>query len=82
MIRYKKDTSNIVVLTLDMANRKNNIINHEVGRAFIPVLAHLNRERKKGELTGVIITSAKQSFLCGGDLKYLYESKDLADINS
>lgn len=82
MIRYKKDTSNIVVLTLDMANRKNNIINHEVGRAFIPVLAHLNRERKKGELTGVIITSAKQSFLSGGDLKYLYESTDVQDIHS
>ena len=44
MIRYKKDINNIVTLTLDMANRRVNIINHEIGKAFFPVLEHLKEE--------------------------------------
>lgn len=38
MIRYSKDTDHIVTLTLDMTNRSANIINHEVCKAFMPVL--------------------------------------------
>ncbi len=82
MIKYKKATSNIVTLTLDMEGRNINIINHEIGRAFIPVLIHLKKEKAAGELSGVIITSAKKSFLAGGDLDYLYETQDAAEIFS
>ncbi len=80
MIKYKKHTSNIVTLTLDMEGRKVNIINHEIAKAFIPVLEHLEKEKEAGELAGVIITSAKPSFLAGGDLDYLYETNDAEDI--
>lgn len=80
MIKYKKHTSNIVTLTLDMEGRKVNIINHEIAKAFVPVLEHLEKEKEAGELAGVIITSAKPSFLAGGDLDYLYETNDAEDI--
>jgi len=80
MIKYKKHTSNIVTLTLDMEGRKVNIINHEIAKAFIPVLEHLTKEKEAGELAGVILTSAKNSFLAGGDLDYLYETNDAQDI--
>ncbi len=63
-----------------MEGRDVNIINHEVGKAFIPVLIHLKKEKEAGELSGVIITSAKKSFLAGGDLDYLYETQDAAGI--
>ncbi len=80
MIKYQKDTDNIVTLRLDMTNRKVNIINHEIGRAFIPVLKHLKEEKAKGQLRGVILTSDKKTFLAGGDLDYLYHNTSAEDI--
>lgn len=76
MIYYKKDTDHIVTLTLDMAGRETNIINHEVSRAFLPVIEHLRAEKQKGTLRGVIITSAKKTFCTGGDLEYLSKTDD------
>jgi 3-hydroxyacyl-CoA dehydrogenase/enoyl-CoA hydratase/3-hydroxybutyryl-CoA epimerase len=80
MIRYSKDTDHIVTLTLDMTNRSANIINHEVCKAFMPVLEHLKAEKQQGNLRGIIITSAKKTFLTGGDLDYLYHASDPAAI--
>ena len=80
MIRYKKDTDNIVTLTLDMADRAVNIINYEIGKTFIPVIKHLQEEKAKGALRGVIITSAKKTFLAGGDIDFLYNSDDVNAI--
>ena len=79
MIRYQKDTDNIVTLTLDMEGRSTNIINHELGRVFEPVLQQLQNEKAKKRLTGVIITSAKKDFLTGGDFEYLntWSAQDL-----
>lgn len=80
MIRYQKDTDNIVTLKLDMTNRRVNIINHEIGKAFIPVLKHLKEEKAKGMLRGVILTSEKKTFLAGGDLDYLYHNTSAQEI--
>ena len=80
MIHYKKNTDNIVTLTLDMSGRANNIINHEIGEAFIPVVEHLKKEKARGALNGVIMTSAKKTFLAGGDLEYLYNAQDPEEI--
>lgn len=76
MIKYQKDTDNIVTLMLDMDSGSSNIINHEVFDAFVPVIKHLQKEKLRGSLRGVILTSAKKSFLAGGDWSYLYESND------
>ena len=80
MIKYKKDTDNIVTLTLDMSGRAVNIINHEIARAFVPVIDHLKKEKARGQLKGVIITSAKKNFLGGGDLEYLYKATNKEEI--
>jgi 3-hydroxyacyl-CoA dehydrogenase / enoyl-CoA hydratase / 3-hydroxybutyryl-CoA epimerase len=76
MIFYKKDYQNIVTLTLDMKGRSVNIINHEVANALIPVLVRLEKDKLERQLVGVIIVSAKRSFLAGGDLDYLHNSDD------
>jgi len=76
MIRYKKDIDNIVTLTLDMEGRNINIINHKIGAQFTPVVEHLKQEKAKGSLRGIIITSAKNNFLAGGDLDYLHQATD------
>jgi 3-hydroxyacyl-CoA dehydrogenase/enoyl-CoA hydratase/3-hydroxybutyryl-CoA epimerase len=80
MIKYTKDIDNIVTLTLNMAGRSENVINHEIGDAFLPVVEHLKQEKRKGALRGVIFTSAKKSFLAGGDLEYLQRSTSSAEI--
>ncbi|MEM9917533.1 MAG: 3-hydroxyacyl-CoA dehydrogenase NAD-binding domain-containing protein [Bacteroidota bacterium] len=79
MIRYKKDTDNIVTLTLDMEKRNINIINHKLGKAFAPIVAHLQEEKSKGQLRGIIITSAKRNFLVGGDLEYLHQVDSITE---
>ena len=80
MIRYKKDTDNIVTLSLDMGTRNVNIINHKLGEAFLPVLEHLTKEKDMGQLRGVIITSEKKTFLTGGDLEYLGAAENAEEV--
>ncbi|MFN7116985.1 MAG: 3-hydroxyacyl-CoA dehydrogenase NAD-binding domain-containing protein [Saprospiraceae bacterium] len=80
MIKYQKDTDNIVTLTLDMAGRSENVINHEIDDFFVPVLQQLQQEKARGVLRGVIITSAKKTFLSGGDYEYLYQAHDANEI--
>lgn len=75
MIKYKKNIDNIVILTFDKAGQNTNIINHEISKVLLPVLKKLEEELQKGQLKGVIITSAKKHFLEGGDLDYLYTAK-------
>lgn len=80
MIHYKKDIDNIVTLTLDMKGRSINIINHKIGAQFTPVMEHLKKEKAKGKLRGIIITSAKKNFLAGGDLDYLHQETNAEAI--
>ena len=80
MIRYKKDTDNIVTLILDMKGREKNVLDHEIDKIFNPVLDHLKTEKANGELAGVIITSGKKSFMAGGDLDYLHHTYSPQEI--
>ena len=80
MVRYSKDTDNIVTLSLNMKGRPMNVINHEIGEAFLPVLEHLKKEKARGGLRGVILTSDKKTFLAGGDLEYLYQATDAEEV--
>ena len=66
-ISYQKNSDNIVTLTMDMHGRSANVINDEFGAALQNVLAKLQSE---AELTGVILTSAKKTFMAGGDRRY------------
>lgn len=80
MIRYLKDKDGIVTLTLDMQERNHNVLNHKIINAFIPVMTQLKEEAEKGLITGVIVTSAKRTFLNGGDLEYLYKANNPHEI--
>lgn len=82
MVRYSKDTDNIVTLSLNMKGRTVNVINHEIGQAFLPVLEHLKLEKARGGLRGVILTSDKKTFLSGGDLEYLLNADNAEEIFS
>ena len=74
MIRLTKDTDHVVTLTLDMADSPDNLLNHELVEAFQPVIEHLQGEKARGALRGVIVRSAKRTFLAGGELEYLQKN--------
>lgn len=80
MIYYKKDNQDIVIITLDMTGRRVNIINHKIAQVLLPALKLLEKSAQSGILKGVIITSAKPTFLAGGDLDYLHKAANPADV--
>ena len=80
MIRLAKDTDHIATLTLDMAGEADNLLNHELVDAFQPVLEYLLAEKQRGALRGVVIRSAKRTFLAGGELEYLRRSETPAEV--
>ena len=63
---YEKDSENIVTITMDMTGAVN-AMNDE----FIDLMdGTMDRlEKDKDDIAGVIITSAKDTFFAGGDLK-------------
>jgi 3-hydroxyacyl-CoA dehydrogenase/enoyl-CoA hydratase/3-hydroxybutyryl-CoA epimerase len=77
MIHYRKDKYGIVTLTLDMSKQSVNTINQKIAQAFIPVLEYLEADKA---LKGVIISSAKTSFLAGGDLDFLHQADHAQEI--
>lgn len=80
MIKYRKDTDDIVTLTLDMKGGIFNIINHQISKVFEPVLVQLQNEVAANQLIGVIIKSDKKNFLTGGDLEYIHQIEDAKTI--
>mgnify|MGYP000856101782 CR=1 FL=1 len=76
-IHYAKDEQQIVTLTLDRPGRSANVIDAEFGVALATTLARLQAEPN---LAGVIVTSAKKTFMAGGDLEWLYAATDAAEI--
>ena len=73
MINYSKDTDNIVTLTLDNPTKSANVINKAFGEAFKEVLGKLKAET---DLRGIIVTSAKDTFLAGADIDEMFAESD------
>jgi 3-hydroxyacyl-CoA dehydrogenase/enoyl-CoA hydratase/3-hydroxybutyryl-CoA epimerase len=68
-IRWERGGDGIVVLTLDDPAHSANTMNEAYGRSMDAVLDRLEAERD--QITGVILTSAKQTFFAGADLTVL-----------
>jgi 3-hydroxyacyl-CoA dehydrogenase/enoyl-CoA hydratase/3-hydroxybutyryl-CoA epimerase len=80
MIKYRKDTDDIVTLTLDMKGSAFNVLNHKISKAFEPVIAQLQKEIRNNQLSGLIITSDKKNFLIAGDLEYIYQISNTKEV--
>lgn len=72
-IEYGKDEQNIVTLTLNMPGRSANVVNAEFAQALSEALERLEKEEP---LAGAILTSAKNTFVAGGDLEVLFALKE------
>jgi len=68
-IRWEKGDDKIVILTLDDPNQSANTMNAAYAESIAATVDRLEAERE--EITGVVITSAKNTFFAGGDLNDL-----------
>src|SRR6476619_2443009 len=68
-IRWDKDDDGIVLLTLDDPNQSANTMNAAYAESMTATVDRL--EAEKDSITGVVITSAKNTFFAGGDLNDL-----------
>jgi 3-hydroxyacyl-CoA dehydrogenase/enoyl-CoA hydratase/3-hydroxybutyryl-CoA epimerase len=68
-IKWEKDDDGIVLLTLDDPNQSANTMNRAYAESMAATLDRL--EAEKDDITGVVITSAKNTFFAGGDLNDL-----------
>src|SRR5919112_4293006 len=73
-IRWEQDGDGIVTLTLDDPSQRANTMNDAFRTSITETLDRL--EAEKDSVTGVIITSAKDTFFAGGDLKLLAQVND------
>ena len=72
-IIYEKDNLNIVTLTLDMPGKPVNVIN----QAFFADLEQaLERLASDEPVAGIILVSAKNSFVAGGDIDMIFQLTD------
>jgi 3-hydroxyacyl-CoA dehydrogenase/enoyl-CoA hydratase/3-hydroxybutyryl-CoA epimerase len=72
-ITYEKDDQDIVALTIDMQGRSANVINETF---LFALKTSINRLQAEESLNGVILTSAKKTFMAGGDLDWLLQLDD------
>src|SRR4051812_3579756 len=73
-IRWDQDADGIVTLTLDDPNQRANTMTDDFRSSLASVIDRL--ESEKDSVTGVIVTSAKDTFFAGGDLKLLAQVTD------
>ncbi|MBN4080807.1 enoyl-CoA hydratase/isomerase family protein [Caldithrix abyssi] len=74
---YQKDDQNIVTIIMDMPGRSANVINAEFHALMDGVLEKLKNDNT---VAGVILTSAKKTFLAGGDLEMLFALEDPQEV--
>ncbi len=70
-VRYSKDADKIVTLLLDDPQSSANMMNERYATGMAAALDKLEADATSGDLTGVILASAKKTFFAGGDLVML-----------
>jgi 3-hydroxyacyl-CoA dehydrogenase/enoyl-CoA hydratase/3-hydroxybutyryl-CoA epimerase len=73
-IRWDQDADGIVTLTLDDPSQRANTMNTAFRKSMRVAVDRLYAE--KDTITGVIVTSAKDTFFAGGDLRLLSQVND------
>jgi 3-hydroxyacyl-CoA dehydrogenase/enoyl-CoA hydratase/3-hydroxybutyryl-CoA epimerase len=71
--KYSKDENNIVTLTMDREGKSTNVINMAFGVSFRETLAKLQADK---DIRGIILASAKESFLAGADIDEMFAVND------
>jgi 3-hydroxyacyl-CoA dehydrogenase / enoyl-CoA hydratase / 3-hydroxybutyryl-CoA epimerase len=76
MMKINLDENNIVILTIDCEKKPMNVIDEEFVRTFHQKIEEITSDDKN---TGLILTSARDEFVAGGDLEMLRSIKSAED---
>lgn len=76
MLKIKLDENNIVILTIDCETKPMNVIDEEFVRTFHQKIEEITSDEKN---QGLILTSARDEFVAGGDLEMLRGIKSAED---
>ena len=77
MITYQLQSNGIAIFTLDNPDKSANVINQAFGQQLAALIEQVKND---AQVKGVIISSAKKTFMLGGDLAYLYSLRHHADV--
>ena len=72
-VRYERDSDGIVTLTMDDPTASANTMNEVYRDSMRAAIDRL--EQEKGDVTGVVLTSAKKTFFAGGNLNMLIQAQ-------
>ena len=70
-VRYNKDADGIVTLMLDDPESSVNTMNDRYAAGMAAAIDRLESDVKAGDVTGVVLASAKKTFFAGGNLQSL-----------
>lgn len=73
MLTMQKDEQNIVTLTLDMPDRPVNVLNEGLLTAVSEAIDHIAADE---QAKGIILISAKKSWVAGADIDTMFQSRD------
>jgi 3-hydroxyacyl-CoA dehydrogenase/enoyl-CoA hydratase/3-hydroxybutyryl-CoA epimerase len=73
-INYNKDEQGIVTLTMDLPGKPVNVINQAFGESLLATIEKLKAD--KDSIRGIIITSAKESFMAGADIDEMFKENN------
>jgi 3-hydroxyacyl-CoA dehydrogenase/enoyl-CoA hydratase/3-hydroxybutyryl-CoA epimerase len=77
MINYQLDAQGVATLTWDMPGRSQNVLNSE---SFAALFEVIDKAVKDEAVKAILMTSAKQDFIAGGDLEWLLGATDAAEL--
>ncbi|GAB4278467.1 MAG: 3-hydroxyacyl-CoA dehydrogenase NAD-binding domain-containing protein [Candidatus Promineifilaceae bacterium] len=73
MLTMQQDEQNIVTLTLDMPGRPVNVLNEGLLTAVSHAIDHIAVDE---QIKGIILISAKKSWVAGADIDTMFQSRD------
>jgi 3-hydroxyacyl-CoA dehydrogenase/enoyl-CoA hydratase/3-hydroxybutyryl-CoA epimerase len=77
VMKYEQDAEGIVTITMDMPGRSVNVLNEQFMQAFKDTVERIAADKAA---RGVIITSAKDTFVAGAELEFLYAMDDPQEV--
>jgi 3-hydroxyacyl-CoA dehydrogenase/enoyl-CoA hydratase/3-hydroxybutyryl-CoA epimerase len=80
MFNINIDNDKIATVQIDMPGRSANVLNAEFDALFGPTVEELEKKAQSGELSGIVFTSPKSTFIAGADLENLQSLTEAADI--
>jgi len=80
MFKIDIDNDKIAAVSIDMPGRSANVLNAEFDQLYGATITELEAKVQAGEISGIILTSPKSTFIAGADLENLQKLSNAREI--